>query len=454
MDEANRIADAIERVDEDLAKTKTQQWTGVAADAAGTEKQALTGQLESRLQTVTDLRKALSGAATAMTGVERAVGDAESYAESRGLRIAGNGSVTDELEPPLLDSPAAAKEYTLERDLMVKEAARLVEEALNKAVQLDVDLSEGLAAAITQVAPFLPAYTLAKAAASYTPKTLALTRGALVPTSAMPKYLEYQRTWSALQALQNQNPGDLMSRLQHIDLEGQTLSLARSGAHLPLAQQQHLLDASRGHFLYKSIRSYQGDAGAIKTVQNMYPALSEADVLGKVTILDKLGRPARLAAPFVSKVMGPVGIATGLADVRSAVTDETASTTDRTVKGVGGVAGTAAGAAVTALAFGATATVGAPVLAVAAVGGGIVATGAYAYEHREQIGDVLGAGWDTAGRATDAVGDAVGKTPEAAGELRDRAVGAIGNVAGKAADATLNAAGGVQRFIPRPFIPW
>ncbi|NAZ83920.1 hypothetical protein GTR02_19085 [Kineococcus sp. R8] len=154
-------------------------------------------------------------------------------------------------------------------------------------------------------------------------------------------------------------------------------------------------DLSRAQTLYKLMRGYQGEAGALATAARQYPSVA-ADAIRTTGRLDGLMRPVRAAAPVLAKVMGPVSVLLGGYDMYTAVTDDEMATDDRVARFTGGAASVVGGVATTALAFGLmTGPVGVGVVAAA----GVVAVGCWVYENREAIAE-------GAGRAASAVGNA------------------------------------------------
>jgi len=157
-------------------------------------------------------------------------------------------------------------------------------------------------------------------------------------------------------------------------------------------------DLQRAQSLYKLLRGFQGEAGALAGAAARFPSVA-SDAIATAGRLDRLMRPVWTAAPLVGRVLGPVSVLTGGWDVYTAVTDDSRPVDDRVAHGLGGLAGVAGGAATTLLAVGLIANpVGVTVVAAA----GVVAVGCWAYENREAIAD-------GAGRAAGAVGHAATK---------------------------------------------
>ncbi|GLY31547.1 hypothetical protein [Kineosporia sp. NBRC 101731] len=407
--EARRIEDELQRVEEALPGASPQTWDGTAGQAAKQAAEVLTKSLAEHIDSVSSLRKALASASDEMAGVVRAVDDAEDYASRKGLTIAHSGRVSDALTPPTVyGDPADAAVYTQERQEYVDEGVRLVEAALTKGQTLDDNLTDGLGPLISYWNTYSPLTDLARKAGKVS-MAVVLARYGLAPSSAAPERAKYLENLRKYQALKGAAPdlSDPKVLKQYNKLEKDALKLYKKGAGLPLDVRQAQLDAKRAQLLYKSLRKLKGDGPAMKELLKRYPALSEADVLGKVGRLDKLTRPLRTVSPVLAKVLGPVAVVSGGADIYSAITDTESATDNRVARGIGGGASIISGGAATLLAFG---LVSGPAMPVVVVGAGLVAAGAWAYENREAIGHALSSG-------ADAVGDAAGKVGDGAKKL-------------------------------------
>lgn len=407
--EARRIEEELQRVEEALPDASPATWDGTAGQSAKQASEVLAKTLAEHIDSVTSLRKALATASDGMTGVVRAVGDAEDYASRKGLTIAHSGTVSDALTPPTVyGDPSEAAAYTQERQDYVDEGVRLVEVALTKGQTLDDDLTDGLGPLISYWNVYSPLTDLAKKAGKVS-MAVVLARYGLAPSSAAVERAKYLANLRKYQALKGASPdlSDPKVLKEYTKLEKQALKLYKKGATLPLDMRQGQLDAKRAQLWYKAQRKLKGDGPAMKELLKKYPKLTEADILGKVGKLDKLTKPLGGVSPVLAKAAGPLAVASGVADVYSAATDDTSATDDRLARGVGGVASVAGGTAATMIAFGLATGPFAPAVV---VGAGLVAAGAYAYENREAIGHALSTG-------ADAVGDAAGKVGDGAKKL-------------------------------------
>lgn len=115
-------------------------WTGDAAQAATGTRRALSEDLETLVAQVSAARRALSDAADAFPGLERAIEDARSFAGDQGLSIGADGSVED-VRGTDGEVGFAAREALAERNRLVGTCADLVAQALDRAESIDRDLA-------------------------------------------------------------------------------------------------------------------------------------------------------------------------------------------------------------------------------------------------------------------------------------------------------------------------
>ncbi len=99
-----RRLDVLSHSGDDYGKTvPVAGWSGPAADTAASAHRALMARIDKLAAGAGVVGKAIAQAADAITGVQRAVTDAEEYARKYGYRISDTGAVTDTFpagEPP------------------------------------------------------------------------------------------------------------------------------------------------------------------------------------------------------------------------------------------------------------------------------------------------------------------------------------------------------------------
>ena len=186
---------------------------------------------------------------------------------------------------------------------------------------------------------------------------------------------EYAKAITAYQELKGSSPdlSDPKTYKKYLKLERKALKAYK--ARWPA-------DAIRAQKEYRFLRGLVGDKTAMSRLRQLYPGLSDAEIVGKTGKFARLLAPLRAASPWVSRVMAPVAIVSGGLDVFSAITDKDMPTDDRWARGIGGVGSIAAGGATILVMAG---LVSNPVGWGIIVGGSALAIGDWAYEHRKQI---------------------------------------------------------------------
>lgn len=136
-----RRRDLLDGADELRAMAGPRRWTGPAAEAAEERLRRLTDALEVLVAEVSAARRAVIDAGDAVTGVEAAVDAATEYARAHGLRISGDGTVTDETGLTACYATEHDEDVAREeRRVLVQECAARVEQALRKGADVDADL--------------------------------------------------------------------------------------------------------------------------------------------------------------------------------------------------------------------------------------------------------------------------------------------------------------------------
>lgn len=133
--------DLLDCADELTAMAGPRRWVGPAATSASRELRTVTDDLEILVAEVSAARRAVIDAGDAVTGVEAACDAAVEYAQTHGLTIASDGTVTDDAGLQLCYASQHDEDVARqERQVLVDECVARIEQALRKANDVDVDL--------------------------------------------------------------------------------------------------------------------------------------------------------------------------------------------------------------------------------------------------------------------------------------------------------------------------
>lgn len=242
-------------------------------------------------------------------------------------------------------------------------------------------------------------------------QTILKTVGATFKGKQVYEVLSYARAGALARSTEDKF---LKARQAYQSIKGGAPDLSRRGVYREyIRAERQMLKAYAGRNPseirqaqqhYRWLRGMRGDARALQVLQSKkyYPHLSPRQITGPA--------PTRFAGvkglvgkglPLFNRVMGPVGVVTGILDIRSAVFDDSQSTGHRWAQGVGGAATLAGGATTVLMVAGLVSNpVGWAVLA----GTGAVAIGTWTYRNWDTVKDTGKKLWE----GTKDVGSKVG----------------------------------------------
>ncbi|GAB3263432.1 hypothetical protein [Kineosporia babensis] len=440
--DATRISGALDRTEASLPQTEVKTWSGDAADAAATAARQQRKTIEEYGEAAETLKNGLRDAVADVREVVDEVRRIKEYAAGPAvsLTIADDGTVSDELEPALCASEEEAAEYTAGRQDLVDQLARRIAKVVEKAKDADNYLVKAIDKTMTFDEQFKAPAKEVKELYSGVTGTVdyAKWKAARSAAHAPSDYGSYLRELSRYARMRPAGPdlgvGQLTDAQNLLPLNSSVKRINQAVAGLDsaasLADVERMYDTNKAYLLWDQLRGVQGEKQAMKTVQTLYPTVVADDVTRMMSKFDKnfLVRGATKVGAFTGAVMGPVEVGLGAKDVYDAVRDDDAATDQRIAKGVGGVASAVSGGTTTVLALGLIAPAAAPVALGVVVGGSVIAAGAAAYEHREQIGHALSSGLDTVGDVAGAAGDKLGAAGDRVGGLVSGGVSKLGSI--------------------------
>ncbi|GGU38535.1 DUF6782 family putative metallopeptidase [Nocardioides albus] len=125
-----------------------KSWTGLAADAARTQRDTLVTNLTTHITGKQQMQKALYNAETEVEAIERLVQGILDRAKTHDFKVSDDGTVTDTSTPPTFTNRFEAEEWGNSRNHTAQEIADDVTAALAKAAGVDALLTDAIPAGI------------------------------------------------------------------------------------------------------------------------------------------------------------------------------------------------------------------------------------------------------------------------------------------------------------------